>query len=423
MRLLRIRAAAKEVFLYDVKEKPAMTRTRAWFLLLFLAATVMFLLLDDYGVPLAWLSEGRSLAWFLGVAAAVAVCYEIGVIIVSIAVRSRKGAPSEVQMLAALLRALAVLVIGVALLSSLGKLTGSWAAIAGFAGLLMGWSLQAPVSGVAAWVFVNVKRPFRLGDRVMLPAWGLTGDVTQIGMMYTVLNQVGGTVGSEEAAGRNILIPNAMLFGNVVINYTPQQVPGYVLDEVIVRITYDSAWDLAEKVLLDAAREVTGNIIKQTGNEPYIRADMYDYGVYLRLRYMAAATDRPRIVYEITRRIFREFQRHPEIDFAIPFVFSHRTGLMARTRQLETSHAAETEPLDIDLVHDPSGVATMPENKAQVPELAKRIAELGLLQPIVVQKRDDGQFNVIVGHLRVAACKLLGWKTIPAYVRPAAPGP
>ena len=360
------------------------------------------------------MQHGFSLAEFLGIVAIIAVCYELSVLIVAIVVHARKGAPSEVQMLGSLLRAVAVLAVGVALLSSLGKLTGSWAAVAGFAGLLMGWSLQAPVSGVAAWVFVNVKRPFRLGDRVMLPAWGLTGDVTQIGMMYTVLNQVGGTVGSEEAAGRNILIPNAMLFGNVVINYTPQQTAAYVLDEVVVRITFDSAWDLAEKVLLDAARETTGEIIKETGQEPYIRADMYDYGVYLRLRYITAAMDRPRIVYEITRRIFSEFQRHPEIDFAIPYVFSHRTGLMARSRQ---SESAQTEALDIDLIHDAAGVAAMPENKAQVPSLAERIAQLGLLQPIVVEKREDGQYNVIVGHLRLAACKLLGWKTIPAYVR------
>jgi small-conductance mechanosensitive channel len=388
--------------------------------MLFLAVASGFLLLDRRGVPLFMLSEGRSLAAFLAVAADLLALYEVGVLIVGAVIRSRKGAPSEVGMLASLLRALAVVVIGLVFLSSLGKLTGSWAAVAGFAGLLMGWSLQAPVSGVAAWVFVNIKRPFRVGDRVLLPAWGLTGDVTSIGMMYTVLNQVGGTVGSEEAAGRNILIPNAMLFGNVVINYTPQQTAGYVLDEVVVRITYDSAWDLAEKVLLDAAREVTADIIKETGQEPYMRADMYDYGVYLRLRYMASAMDRPRIVYEITRRIFREFQRHPEIDFAIPFVFSHRTGLMARTRQLDAARAPETEPLDIDSVHDASGVAAMPENKSQVPELAKRIAELGLLQPIVVQRREDGQYNVIVGHLRLAACKLLGWKTIPAYIRPRA---
>ena len=88
-------------------------------------------------------------------------------------------------MLASVLRVVAVVVAGLLVLDFLGWLPGSWAVVAGFVGLLMGWSLQAPVSGLAAWVLVNVKRPFRIGDRVMLPSMGLTGDVSQIGMMST----------------------------------------------------------------------------------------------------------------------------------------------------------------------------------------------------------------------------------------------
>ena len=73
--------------------------------------------------------------------------------------------------------------------------------------------------------------------------------------MYTTLNQVGGSIGSEEAIGRNILIPNAMLFSQVAINYTAKQQAPYFLDEVIIRLTFDSDWDIAEKILLDAARK------------------------------------------------------------------------------------------------------------------------------------------------------------------------
>ncbi len=397
-----------------------MTKTRALLLVLFGGVACAFALLDRACAVLYKFPQGTSLAEFLAIAAGILAFYELCVFAAAIVIRARKGAPSEVGMLASLLRAGAVAAVLLAFLASLGKLTGSWAAVAGFAGLLMGWSLQAPVSGVAAWAFVNMKRPFRVGDRVLLPAWGLTGDVTQIGMMYTVLNQVGGTVGSEEAAGRNILIPNAMLFGNVVINYTPQQAAAYVLDEVVIRVTYDSDWDRAEKILVDAARGVTADIIKTTGHDPYMRADMYDYGVMLRLRYMTLATDRPRIVYEITKRIFLDFQQHPEVDFAIPYVFSHRTGLMARFRQAEGPHGGDTELLEIALLHDPAEVGSMPENEKQVTELAQKISELGLLQPVVVEKREDGRYNVVAGHLRLAACKKLGWKTIPAYVRPAA---
>ena len=410
------------------------TRTRVLLLLVFAAATVCLFELDANGTTLAMLSkakfepdahgvpvmvsEAKSLSALLGTVLAVAAAYELLLLLVAVFVRARKGAPSEVQMLGALLRALAVLVIMIELLRSVGRLP-AWAPIAAFAGMLMGWSLQAPVSGLAAWVFVNVKRPFRLGDRVMLPAWGLTGDIKEIGMMYTVLNQVGGTVGSEEAAGRDVLIPNAMLFGNVVINYTPMQAAAYVLDEVIIRITYSSDWEVAEKVLMDAASDVTGDIIQKTGQAPYIRADMYDYGVYMRLRYMTLAMDRPRIVYEITRRIYQEFQKRTDVDFAIPYVFSHRAGLEAAARHLEPKQSAPSPHVEIEVaqIHDPSGVAARTENASQVQGLAEKIAQLGLLQPIVVERREDGQFNVIAGHLRLAACKMLGWKTISAIAK------
>ncbi|MBN1671592.1 MAG: mechanosensitive ion channel family protein [Kiritimatiellae bacterium] len=92
-----------------------------------------------------------------------------------------------------------------------GKIASFWTFFSLFGGMLLGWSLQSPISGFAAWVLISLKRPFRPGDRVQFPNLGLTGDVKDIGAMYTILDQVGGSVGSEEAVGRNILIPNAML--------------------------------------------------------------------------------------------------------------------------------------------------------------------------------------------------------------------
>jgi len=54
---------------------------------------------------------------------------------------------------------------------------------------------------------------------------------------------------------------------------------------------------------------------------------MYDYGVYMRLRYMTLATDRPRIKYEIEKRAFQEFQMNEKVDFAIPYVYSAKKGV------------------------------------------------------------------------------------------------
>jgi len=242
----------------------------------------------------------------------------------------RKG---DIIMIKGLIRSLMLIIALFAIISVIFRVGAILALLATFGGMFLGWSLQSPVSGFVAWIVVTVKRPFRIGDRIFFPSWGLIGDVLDVGIMYTRMNQVGGTVGSEEKSNREILIPNAILWGNVIINYTSQLTTGdetterFILDEVIVRITFDSDWDEAEKIMLRAAREVTYDIIEDSGTQPYIRSDLYDYGIYLRLRYMTLAVDRPRIVHEITKRVVRYIQESKKVDLAIPYVYSYRHGV------------------------------------------------------------------------------------------------
>lgn len=268
------------------------------------------------------------------------VAYKIVAIVIRSAILRSKGTEGDVLMVVGLWRIVVASLTVLVVLSVYFQLGVIGTVIGAFGGMFLGWSLQQPVSGFAAWLIVTVKRPFRIGDRVQLPSHNLVGDIVDVGLMYTVLNQVGGSVGSEEPVGRNILIPNAMLFGNLIINYTPpieeekpSSVSGkerkvtYILDEVVVRLTYDSNWEAAEDILLDAAREVTSDIIKETGQDAYIRSDMYDYGVWLRLRYLTSAVERPRTRYEIEKRIFKEFQENGKVDFAIPYVYSAKKGI------------------------------------------------------------------------------------------------
>lgn len=267
------------------------------------------------------------------------VFYKISGRAIGAAIIKAKGTEGDVKMLLGLWRIIVAFIAVLGVLGSFFELGLLTAAFGAFGGLFLGWALQPLVSGFAAWLLVTIKRPFRVGDRVQLPSFGLVGDVADVGPMYTVLSQVGGAVGSEEPVGRHILVPNAMLFGNLVINYTPRVEEGksspildemresaYILDEVVARITFDSDWNAAEDILLNAAKEVTSDIVKATGQEPYVRSDMYDYGVYLRLRYMTLATDRPRMKYEIEKRIFQQFQSSKKVDFAIPYIYSAKKG-------------------------------------------------------------------------------------------------
>lgn len=56
-------------------------------------------------------------------------------------------------------------------------------------------------------------------------------------------------------------------------------------------------------------------------------------------------------------------------------------------------------------------------NEETLQELAKSIKELGVIQPITVRKLDFNNYQLISGERRLRASKLIGMKTIPAYIR------
>ncbi len=186
---------------------------------------------------------------------------------------------------------------------------------AGFLGMILGWSLQQPVTGIAAWIMIVLKKPFKIGDRVIIA--GITGDVTSITLTHVILNQVGGSISGEERSGRGILIPNAILFQNIIVNYTLEQ--EFMLDEVPVRVTFDSDWEKAKKIMLQAAQSVTTEIIKDRVQEPFIRCEFLDWGVLVRLRYLTIPARRQEISTLIIEKLLKEFKsQYPSIKFAMP---------------------------------------------------------------------------------------------------------
>jgi small-conductance mechanosensitive channel len=164
----------------------------------------------------------EQLIVFIVVIASLTVLYKIGAFFIRSILLKMGGKEGEVGMIQGVYKFIVITIGILTLLSSWFSLGSLGAIFAAFGGMFLGWSLQAPISGLAAWFLVSVIRPFSVGDRVQLPSYGLVGDIVNITPLYTILNQVGGSVGSEEPANRTVLIPNAMLFGALVINYTPK---------------------------------------------------------------------------------------------------------------------------------------------------------------------------------------------------------
>ena len=370
-----------------------------------------------FDVPPIWIMPGgMSIIKVIGLIAAMMAGARLFTVLTAWRLARQSKPLVEGIMVGKLYTVIAIVAIAVLLAQAFGKLADFSNFFSLFGGVLLGMSLQAPISGLAGWVLVSMKRPFRPGDRVQFPNLGLTGDIKDIGIMYTVLDQVGGTIGSEEAVGRNILVPNAMLFSQVAINYTARQEAGYMLDEVVVRITFDSNWEKAEAILVSAATDLTKDIIKATGMQPYIRSDMYDYGVNMRLRYQTPAKDRAEFAYKLSKRIFEEIQRTPMVDLAIPFVYSARAGArdVPDKRMPMDKDVKDIQEIPLDRIKSTHS----PAETDVLEQLAQSIAAQGLLQPILLIRNPETNFyEIVAGHLRFDVCKRLGWKTIPAVVR------
>lgn len=73
------------------------------------------------------------------------------------------------------------------------------------------------------------------------------------------------------------------------------------------------------------------------------------------------------------------------------------------------------EELNIELI-DVLGGPRKTIEKELLDELAASIAKNGVLQPIFVEPREEGRYNLKIGSRRLAAAKMVGLETVPAII-------
>lgn len=191
---------------------------------------------------------------------------------------------------------------------------GSLASLGLVIGLLsaaLGWALQRPITGMAAWLMLVVKRPFEIGDRVIIG--NVKGDISSITLTHVHIREIGGTIPSEEISGRLILIPNAKLFEENIINYTKKS--NFILDEVSFSITFESDIDEAKKIAKESARIILKDYVEDI-KEVYIRTYFQPSGVDVFVRYLTLVPKRNEISSRITEEIFKKVKASQKVRFA-----------------------------------------------------------------------------------------------------------
>ena len=196
----------------------------------------------------------------------------------------------------------------------------------GIGSIIIGLAVQAPMKSFIAWIYILVRRPYQVGDRVKIG--DATGDVIDVGYLDTTLWEFGGEyLSTDHPTGRVIRFPNEKVLDTMVWNYSWPLFP-YVWNEIKFQIAYQSD--------LQFVAETMQRIVEEDlGEEMVKRVEVY--------RELLARTpvdelevrSRPRVIFRVDQVTW--------LDAIVRYLVSPREAGSVKTRLLPKLLAALNE--------------------------------------------------------------------------------
>jgi small-conductance mechanosensitive channel len=136
----------------------------------------------------------------------------------------------------------------------------------GIGSIIIGLAVQTPLKSFIGWIFILVRRPYRVGDRIKIGE--ATGDVIDVGYLDTTLWEFGGQyLSTDHPSGRVVRFPNEKVLDEMVWNYSWPLFP-YIWNEIKFQIAYQS--DL--KFGADTMQQI---VEKELGEEMMKRIEVF----------------------------------------------------------------------------------------------------------------------------------------------------
>jgi len=130
----------------------------------------------------------------------------------------------------------------------------------GLISLVLGLALQTPISSFIGWIYILVKVPYQVGDRIKID--DATGDVIDISYTDTTLWEFGGVLSTDHPSGRIIRFPNSKVLNSIIYNYSWPLFP-YIWSEIKFQVAYQSDLEFVAKVMRETAAEEIGEAMME----------------------------------------------------------------------------------------------------------------------------------------------------------------
>ncbi len=161
-----------------------------------------------------------------------------------------------------------------------------------FLGVLFSLGSTSAVANVVAGVILTYMRAFKLGDRVRIA--DTVGDVLEKNLLVTRVRTIKNV---------DITIPNAMVLGSHIINYSSSAHECGLVLSTTVTIGYDAPWRQVHQLLISAAR-ATQNILESPA--PFVlQTALNDFYVSYEIN---AYTDKPNAMARIYSELHQNIQ-------------------------------------------------------------------------------------------------------------------
>lgn len=197
-------------------------------------------------------------------------------------------------------------------------------------------ALQDPLVNFAGWVFIVVRRPFAVGDRIEID--GKRGDIIDIRIFQFHMLECGHWVDADQSTGRILMVPNGYIFKHITANFTRGF--HHIWDELPVLITFESDWRKAKEILTEIADKVAEPLsegaqeqIREAARKqmiffskltPIVYTSVKDSGVMLTIRFLTMPRQRRGVQERMWEAILDAFAKEQGIDLAYPTVRYYR---------------------------------------------------------------------------------------------------
>lgn len=135
----------------------------------------------------------------------------------------------------------------------------------GLISLILGFALQTPISSFIGWIYIIIRNPYRIGDRIQIGDF--RGDVIEIGYLDTTLWEFAGDyLTNDLPSGRLIRFPNSLVFASAVFNYSWRKFP-YIWNEIPFHVAYESDVNFVEQTIRQVTRQELGEKMEERISE------------------------------------------------------------------------------------------------------------------------------------------------------------